>query len=162
MPDPKPKRRWCQFSLRTLLVLTAVISLGLATHQWWQFRNRPLEWHPFTQATLDSHLADGQTVLVVFYSHWKPRPLWRTETQEVRLAIRRLRIATLVGNGWDGPGNPHDMALALEALGVDWSATPIVVMYRPDSDPAIVAGRTEYTDNTVAECVMRALKAPRE
>ena len=161
-PNARQARRRTRFRLRSLFFLTAVVAVAFAAYHGWQIRNRPLTWHPFTQTTLDSHLAEGRTVLVVFYSHWKPRPLWRVEKPETRQTIRRLNPATLVANGWQRPGNAQDMTQALENLGVDWSTAPIVVIYRPNTAPEIIAGRGEYTENKLADRVIRALKKPSE
>ncbi|MCE9546761.1 MAG: hypothetical protein K8T25_14875 [Planctomycetia bacterium] len=37
-PSPKPKRRWFQYRLQTLLILTAIIAVAMT---WWSLRVRP-------------------------------------------------------------------------------------------------------------------------
>jgi hypothetical protein len=62
-------------------------------------KSTPLNWLPFNQELIDEKLSSGQSVLVMYYSHWKDRPLWRLDTEPMRLALFDKNIEIFSGNG---------------------------------------------------------------
>ena len=95
-----------KFTIRALLLLMLVSAAATALwHRAQVYRqNRmaakatPLNWQNFDQTMIDKILSDGKPVLVVYYSHWKDRPLWRLDTEEVRLAIFDKNVEIFSGN----------------------------------------------------------------
>jgi len=101
--------------------------------------------------------------MVVFYSHHKARPLWRLDTRKVRTAIRRHGLVTMEANAQTNLGHSKykKMGRALQLLGMNWEATPLVVLYRPCGSPLIVANRQDYNRGVWTATVLDVLQQRR-
>ena len=55
---PQPKRRWYQYSLRTLLILVTLVAVGLSSWLEWQRRRRLGIAREWAQACLDQQYPD--------------------------------------------------------------------------------------------------------
>ena len=110
-------RQYFRFSLRSLCLLVVVAAIGTAVrhryyvaHQKRELaRSTPLEWLQFNQKLINEKLSNGQPVLVMYYGHWKDRPLRRLDTEEMRLALFDKNIATF-------PGNSHGPTLLVKNI----------------------------------------------
>ena len=99
-------RQYFRFSLRSLCLLVVVAAIGTTvSHRYYVAhqkrelaRSTPLEWLQFNQKSINEKLSSGQPVLVMYYGHWKDRPLRRLDTEEMRLALFDKNIATFSGN----------------------------------------------------------------
>lgn len=139
--------------VRSFFIAISLIAITLGGVYWWQLAHRSLVWQRFSQSALDAHLAEDRTVLVVYYSHWKPRPLWRIETPDARFTIRRKHIVPMVANRWAIVAQPDEIDTCLQALGCTHNDMPLAVIYRPNADPKIIRWSPDdsFAANTLGE-----------
>jgi hypothetical protein len=72
---PKPKLRWYQYSLRSLLLLTLLCAIGLKIGQEWQRRRRIEIARKWAQACLDQEYPDCGKM--EWDKPWPPLPACR-------------------------------------------------------------------------------------
>ena len=152
-----------QFTLRSFLLViiisSVVIGLFIAIKQRRAMRETPLEWQPFTQPLLNESLEKGQSAIVVYYSHWKSRPLWRIENPAFRQLVREQNIIPIDGNAHydnfhlDSSLNGQIHA-EIERLNLPTNDSVFVAIYRPGKTPVIFYG---YPDK-LNENAIRALR----
>lgn len=150
-----------QFRLRSLFIVTTLLAIILGGVRGWQDSQRPVQWQPFSQDALDSHLNKGHPVVVAYYSHWKPRPLWSiADAPGMRHVVRRDRILVLDANQWCvEKGRGSQIRDSLRSLGRDPSER-VVVIYRPNAVPVILPDRNVADD--IGDRVLRELVSPKE
>ena len=137
-----------QFSLRSLLLIVIVTSLAVglyAIRSNWirrqqEMRETPLEWPPFTQQLLDETLENGQPALVVYYSHWKSRPLWRIENPDFRYLVRKQNILTIDGNAHMDHITGGEIRTEKARLRKPTNGSVFVAIYRPGVETTIFEG----------------------
>ena len=140
--------RYQQYSLRTLCLSLLACSIAMGVYQWRRStvvarekaRVTPIEWTPFTQKRLEESISDGRPVLVVYYAHWKPRPLWRIETEEFRILLHNQRMLAVDGNYWTNFPVKDEIVGAIQKLGMPTDGTIFGVIYKPDEEPTIFDG----------------------
>ena len=121
-------------------MLAVALPFGAFQRHWTLQRDReaiastPLEWQPFNWNRLNAMLDKGKPVLVVYFSHWKDRPLWRLDTKEVRLAIYDKQLEIMDGNCHFQSLRPSGVreAMARVTADGDWCGA----IYYPDSSVA--------------------------
>ena len=137
-----------QFSLRSLCVLVTLAAALLGVYQWRHAiavarqtaRVTPLAWEPFSRQALDDSLSQGQPVLVVYYAHWKPRPIWRIESEELRVELHNQKMIVMDGNYMDDFFETDGVRAAMQELKPSTDATIFGAIYRPNAEPVIFEG----------------------
>ena len=130
-----------QFSVKSLCVLLICLSIGFAFYNRQQTlyqarelaRTSPLNWKPFSKHLLEEMLSNDKRVLVVFYGHWKRRPVLRLDTEEFRLAVHDNQIELLEGNlHYDILDNSGTLE-SMKKISRSADSTPFGAIYYPNS-----------------------------
>ena len=144
---------------RLVGVVLAVVLVGGSLKAVLRLTERPYEWQPFTQATLDKARSSGKVVLVEFTADWcgncqyvEARVL---HSQEIVDAVRRHDVVMLKADVTrdDAPARP-----LLEQLNPAGSI-PLTVIYSPNIRGAIELTGI-YSKDDLRQAIERASQAP--
>ena len=148
-----------QFGIRSLFVVFVVVALGT-----WllvdSFRNRPLQWEPYSSATLQLALQRNQSVLITLSADWDPICVYH-ETTAINSAdsYRFIRDHGLVTLRADMTHNDPAVVQLLRDNGL--VSLPAFLLYHPafPHDPLILkdAVSKEQLQNAIRLNAKRAI-----
>ena len=150
----QPRRPRLQIRLAVLLVLMIPLGFGFIWLRKY-LDSRPIEWIPYSKATLDQNLAENRTVMINFTARWN-----LTNAMHERYVFRTpqvgrwIRAHDVVPVRADWTNDSPEIRAALQAI--DQRTIPVLAVYpaaTPD-DPIVLSG--EFTDEQVLQALREA------
>ena len=127
---PKLLRRFLQFRLVTLLVLMVVVGFG----SMWvaaTLDDRPIDWVPYSKASLEEAFEDDKTVMLYFGADWDLLNSLTEATTMKSARIRRLlRYRDVVAMKADLTNSNPEATEVLRAIGTGYPG-PVAAIYTP-------------------------------
>jgi thiol:disulfide interchange protein len=113
--------------------------------------HRPIEWIPFSRATVQYHLGKRETLLINFRADWDVGSALLSRTFQTRAVRKAIRTYAVISIDTDYTSPSAEIKAALNGLNAN--SVPTVVIYPASSPNTPIVFRDVITEQQVLDAI---------